>query len=201
MNKEAVPSNHFDEISEQASMTGSTLMSENPLTIVNQSLDLFFKSLKLGRVRGLVDIISDSDDLTVLPMIRQLVQRDILVSLSGNRADLALADLFESVGDGLAEFCNFIGVDPVLQIDLSDNPEILNFYNEIVQHEQVNISDLPIAVVAPGRYREQAESSDAILTVGEIVENTPNRIDMHIHEKRLALGWCDRCGGCFSPFS
>jgi hypothetical protein len=110
-------------------------------------------------------------------------------------------ELFQHAEEGLSEFCGFIGVQPILHIDRIDEPQIVDFYNEVAQRADVKVLDLPLAKVAPEAYQDQAGRLGNIFTMEESPEYTADLINAQIHQKRLALNWCDRCSGAFSPFS
>ena len=196
-----------------SSIATSKLLTKNAWETLSESTDLFFKSLKLGRVRGVVSIVGftnsgTQNDSEQLQLIRELIKRDILVTISSgeavdiNRAGMIGLDLFQSAGDGLAEFCDFIGIKPILNIDRTiDKSDILDFYNGLAQRAAVETSDLPTAAIAPGRYLEEAECPGTIFTMEDDPTTTADLVDEYIHDKRLNVQWCDRCGGCFSPFS
>ena len=203
MNKETHQSDQASDIIEKSIL--STSLNENSWAALSQSQDLFSKSLKLGRVRGVVDIIIDTPDHSeYIQLIRELIQNDILVTISGSKtAESSLlgmmdADLFQHSEEGLSEFCGFIGVQPVLEIAGIDESEIVNFYNEAAQRADVKIEDLPVAQIAPQGQTGQLKN---IFAMGKNPMDTAELINAQIHEKRLALNWCDRCSGAFSPFS
>ena len=203
MNKETHQSDQASDIIEKSIL--STALNENSWAALSQSLDLFSKSLKLGRVRGVVDIIIDTPNHSdYIQLIRELIQNDILVTISGSKTEeigsvgIMDSDLFQHAEEGLSEFCGFIGVQPVLEIGRTDESEIVNFYNEVAQRADVKIEDLPVAQVAS---QEQTGMLKNIFTMEKNPVDTAELINAQIHEKRLALNWCDRCSGAFSPFS
>jgi hypothetical protein len=110
-------------------------------------------------------------------------------------------ELFQHAEEGLSEFCGFIGVQPVLHIDRIDDPQLIDFYNEVAQRADVKVLDLPVAKVAPEASQEQTGRLQNIFTMKKNAGYTADLINAQIHEKRLALNWCDRCSGAFSPFS
>ena len=212
MNKEVHPSEQLSDIIGESLISISTPLTQKSWAFLYQSLDLFFKSLKFGRVRGVVDIIDTPhhrhrDDSEYIQLIRELIQHDILITISGCKtvetspAARIPSDLFQYAGDGVSEFCDFIGVQPILHINRVDEPEMVDFYNEVAQRAGVKRLDLPVATIAPGRYQEQTGSFGNIFTMEKGPGNTADLINAKIHKKRLALNWCDRCGGIFSPFS
>ena len=213
MNRDAQPVDLSIENSGLSSITTSNLLNKNSWEILIESTDLFFKSLKLGRVRGVISIIGvpnsgNQDESEYIQLTQELIKRDILVTISSNETVVVNnsgsigPDVFQSAGDGLAEFCNFIGIQPVLYIDSTINKSnILDFYNGLAQHAAVETLDLPTATIAPIRYQEQTEGYGTIFTMESDPAKTADLIDEYIHDKRLGIQWCDRCGGRFSPFS
>lgn len=206
MDKAAHSSEQLSDIIETSLLSTSTPAAQNSWATLSQSLDLFFKSLTFGRVRGIVEIIAPpnsdhKDGCGYNQLVRELIQHDILVAISGNRTADTNPELSQYAGDGLSEFCNFTGVQPVLYIDRIDAPETIEFYNKMAQRAEVEIFDLPVVTVAPSGQPEQTGNFGNIFTMGEDTGNTADLINAQIHEKRLALDWCDRCGGAFSPFS
>jgi len=212
MNKEVQSSEQLHHIIEKSLISSSTSLTQNSWATLVHSLDLFFKSLTFGRVRGVVHIIDspdhrDRDNSEYIQLTRELIQHDILVTISeDNTVETSTAGmvdqaLIQYAGDGLSEFCEFIGVQPVLHIDRINAPEIVDFYDEIAQRAGVDLLDLPVVTLAPGRYQGPTGSAGNIFTMEKDIGNTADLINVQIHDKRLALNWCDRCGGCFSPFS
>lgn len=206
MDKAAHSSEQSSDIIETSLLSTSMPEAQNSWATLSQSLDLFFKSLKFGRVRGIVDIIvppnhEHKDDSRYNQLIRELIQHDILIAMSGCRTADTDPNLFQYAGDGLSEFCDFTGAQPVLYIDRIDDPEVIDFYNKVAQRAEVQIFDLPVVTVAPDRHQGQTGNFGNMFTMEKDTGNTADLINAQIHEKRLALEWCDRCGGAFSPFS
>jgi hydroxylamine reductase (hybrid-cluster protein) len=201
------------ENSRLSSITASTLLNKNYWETLSESTDLFFKSLKLGMVRGVVSIVDvptsgRKDDSGHMQLAQELIRRDILVTISPcetggiNPAELADPDLCQTAGDGLAEFCEYIGIQPVLHIDGSINEtDVLGFYNGLARHAAVEASALPAATIALCRQPSQAERSGTLFIMEDDPAKRADLIDEHIHNKRLGVQWCDRCGCHFSPFS
>nr|WP_319495069.1 hypothetical protein [uncultured Desulfobacter sp.] len=211
MNKETHQSEQSSDIIEKSILSIS--LNQNTWAALSQSQDLFCKSLKLGRVRGVVDIIIDTqahtqkDDSEYIQLIRELIQNDILVTISGSKTvesgllGMMDQDLFQHAEEGLSEFCGFIGVQPVLDTGRIDESEIVNFYNEVAQRADLKTEDLPVAQVVPEASQDHPGRLGNIFTMEKSPEDTADLINAQIHEKRLALNWCDRCSGAFSPFS
>ena len=213
MNKTVQSAEQCPEVSGRFSFAPLNLSAQDFRDTLSRSSDLFFKSLKLGRVRGLVGIVNapnaeHAKDSGYIQLTRELIRRDILMIISStntfeiNETGRTGSGLFENAGDGLAEFCDFIGIQPVQYIDGRINiSELYDVCHGLAVHEAVALSDLPAAAVAPEDYQEQAGSPCQVFTMTDNPETTADLIDGYIHDKRLSLGWCDRCGGCFSPFS
>lgn len=212
MSRDAQPLDLSTENSRLSSITASTLLNKDCWETLSESTDLFLKSLKLGMVRGVVSIVDVpaagcKDDSGYMQLAQELIRRDILVIISpcgtaGMNPAQADPDLFQSAGDGLSELCDFIGIRPVLYIDGTlDQADVLDFYNGLARHAAVETSELPAATIALRRQPAQAERPGTVF----IMEDDPVRgadlVDGQIHDKRLGLQWCDRCGCHFSPFS
>lgn len=190
-----------------------TLFNKNSWAMLRESIDLFFKSLTFGRVRGIARIVDfpnagSGNDLRELQLIRELIGRDILVTVSGfepmdiSKTEITGPDLLHSAGDGISELCDFIGINPVLHIsDAGDSADSLKFYTELAQRAAAALSELPFAVISSGPHGDQTERVGTFFTMGKDPLETADAVDTDIHNKRLGVSWCDRCGGRFSPFS
>lgn len=205
------------ENSELSSIQAADLLGKSSWERLNARIDLFFKSLTLGRVRGIVSLVdfpleseSGNDRLSAyLQLIQDLNNRDILVMLPScmsrdiPETGMLGADFFKGTGDGLAEFCDFIGIKPVLYIDsgVVQESDILDFYGELAQRASATMQDLPLAAIASGPDSEQSAALGRVFSLEDDPAGTVDLVDLYIHNKRLAMQWCDRCGGHFSPFS
>ncbi|WP_158950626.1 hypothetical protein [Pseudodesulfovibrio cashew] len=176
---------------------------------LSESMGVFFKSLKLGRVRGIVGIVGSAssdgqDGAGQTQLIQELVSRDILVTLFGYEAgglNRAKSDFSQHADEGLAELCDFIGITPVLYMDGAETEAAPHdFLNKLAQLAGVDASDLPTATIVPGRSRDTRGLGERF-TQEDDPAATADRVDLHIHDKRIGVQWCDRCGGRFSPFS
>jgi hydroxylamine reductase (hybrid-cluster protein) len=213
MNRDVQSVDFSTENGGPSSIINSNLLNKNSWEIIRESIDLFFKSLKLGRVRGVAGVVDfptsgSGNDSGYIQLAQELINRDILVIISGcgnvdmNRAGMTGADFFQKAGDGLAEFCEFIGIHPVLYTDSAiAGSDILDLYNGLAQHAEVAVSDLPAAAITQGRYPVQTGSSGTFFTMEDDPVKTADLVDEHIHYKRLGIQWCDRCDCRFSPFS
>ena len=198
-----------------SSIPAADLLGKSSWERLNARIDLFFKSLTLGRVRGIVSLVdfpleSGNAKLSLyLQVIQDLNNRDILVMLpSCMSADVTEtgtlgADFFKGTGDGLAEFCDFIGIKPILHVDsrVVQESEILDFYGELARRASATMPDLPLAAIASGADAGTSAALGRVFPLEDDPAGTADIVDLYIHNKRLGIPWCDRCGGHFSPFS
>ncbi len=213
MNREITSVDLSNENNDLPTIGAAQFLQENSWEILQESIEILAKSLKLGRVRGLVSIIdfpsADSEHQSnYIQLIQELMNRDIIVSIFSsetvhiNNADFMESDFFHCAGDGLAEFCDFVSIQPLLHVENAINAyEVKAFHENMAKAVAVNITDLPVAVVASNWQQLQDECNGAFFALGDSPEKTADIIDAHIHDKREAVQWCDRCGGRFSPFS
>lgn len=213
MNKEVLSSDHSPGADCLSSTLDLHLSARDVLQTLSDNASLFFKSLTLGRVRGVVNLIlsvpaQSSTDQAYVQLIAELIKRDILVTIAPLRAaDLdapifSTPEIFEHTGDGLEEFCGFTGITPVLYLfDTPGRFQMSDFYNQIIRQAEIDPAQMPVAELIADGNQEQALGFGTLFTMEDDPEKTADLIDRHIHEKRLAVQWCDRCGGCFSPFS
>ena len=196
--------------------------------ITNDSPEIIVKALKAGRLRGIACVLGcsnsafmNSSHLTHL--IQALLKRDILVTISGCSHQTAFKDgqleteNYNSVGDGLAEFCGFLEIAPVLYVgSCVDTSRITALSKTLAHYSNHKEHELPIAAVTPQLCRPHqdicgahshthpkssikdralaglSEIYDTIFTFIDNPENTIENVDSHIHKKRLQLNWCDR---------
>lgn len=198
---------------EMSPVNTSNLLNNNIWETFTDSADVLVKSLKLGRVRGIVDIVNFPDfksqgysDYVVL--IQDLVSRDILVTVSGfensemDTAGIMESDLSEQADEGLVEFCNFIGIQPILYIPRdTEQAAITAFYNDLSLNAGIQSTELPVAAITYGEFKAPSETFCKTFKMENSPVETADVIDHHIHDKRTEVQWCDRCGGRFSPFS
>lgn len=179
--------------------------------------DLLVKALRLGRIRGVVGMFAQNErlfehELVCTSIAKDLIQRDILVVVAGditmemNRAGLIRKDAIDLAGDGLAEFCDNLGVQPILAIGCGENPSrFRDFCSLLARNAGANDHDFPVAAIV----RECCQDETDVLGLYDIAGNPvsymdadPDEIgdliDGYIHEKRLNLAWCDRyhCSIC-----
>lgn len=186
--------------------------SNEALQRCSESVDIFTQSLNFGRVRGIVAIASCSKSekrgSDYLQLVQELINRDILVITSGcaaakmQEAAQIGPNNFRWAGDGLAEFCEFINIQPVFYAgSFADNSDVADFYNKLAQDIDAKIEDLPIAVIMSQDYSKKRKVPGTLFSMEEDPVKTADAVDLYIHNKRLELQWCDRCGTNFSPFS
>lgn len=196
-----------------SSVPTTDLLSNTHWENLTGATTIFHKSLELGRVRGLIWIFDfpgtkDEDDSSILQLIRELITHDILVATCTNSTAATLkeeimgTDFFQHTGDGLAEFCDFVGIPPVLSpISAANTSGVLSFYNELAQLAGLSEADLPTAVIAPPQHHGYIENIGEQFHIQQEPAQTAELVDHYIHSKRIKAQWCDRCGGRFSPFS
>jgi len=183
---------------------------KNFLEILDNSTDIFSKSMKLGRVRGIVCLCDPAsfgakDHGELMRVARELINRDILVILPGGNAGedgMMPTEFFQDTGDGLAEFCDFIGIAPVVRLGLeADAQPLADFYGRLAAACGIAPTDLPTAAVAGLPFADHDDRLGSLFTLAGNAQETADLVDRSIHDKRERIEWCDRCGGHFSPFS
>lgn len=140
------------------------------------SLRPLLGALADGLIRGIVAVVGctnnrNGHDTTVIPLVRELVSRDILVVNAGcvssavqieGLASTAAADL---AGPGLRTICKALGVPPCLNFgSCVDIGRIGVVVTAIAAEMGVDPSELPIAVSAP-EYLEQKAVADGFFAV------------------------------------
>jgi len=173
---------------------------------------IFFNALKVGRVRGVAclfglgDVLSEHGPVHV-SLVRELIKRDILVVVSDcttvglEDAGLLGEDGYAAAGQGVVEFCDYLDVDPVLNIgNCVERARLADFCTALAEEFGLEASDLPFITIANGEFLNGAEGLDLLsfascLDAGHDVDSAmvSNLIDAHIHAKRLKLAWCDQC--------
>lgn len=211
-------------------MEQQTVFPNEAATMVGGGMpDMLGKALSIGMVRGLVGIVDDAvpeggHGGVAAGLARELIRQDILVVVAGRAAgSLGQAGLLtpaaaEAAGSGLAEFCDHLGISPVLPVDGDqDGAQLLTFFAALAAALGVGIADLPAAtsLAADPSPRERASGHGptagglvaelsraglpAISGTGTLAGPDPVRvaeaISDHITAKRLALGLNDRFDG------
>lgn len=148
--------------------------------LVIDNLDIFYKSLYLSRIRGIAMFDGDVETFSGSSnIIKELLKRDIWVNISGKINKDLEEEFVNSAGDGLVDFCDYLNISPVLNIDNQRDNWINEAYSELSEKCKCELKDLPIALIA-GKEMDR----DFIATV--------EKADDHIHQKRLNLNWNDR---------
>lgn len=125
-----------------------------------------------GRIKGVVGIVGCNNPRTPqdafhVSLAEELIKNDILVVSTGcaagafAKAGLLLPEAAEKAGPGLREVCEAVGMPPVLHAgSCVDNSRILVACCEMVREGGLgdDISDLPVAGVAPEWMSEKAEA-------------------------------------------
>lgn len=169
--------------------------------------DIFAKALRLGRIRGIVILFTEGPGLPSEPMYvqltRELLKGDILV-VACNCAYKTINTVGSSVqgltGDGLAEFCDYLDIVPVMELDgFQDLMQFERFCAQISIHSEVGFELLPAAILMHKWSTRAMDSISLYDANGNNVfagegdyKRATDLIDMHIHEKRLSMSWCDR---------
>jgi hydroxylamine reductase (hybrid-cluster protein) len=171
-----------------------------PWKLCIENGDVFFKSLGFGRIRGIAALptgVAPSTEL--IPLAQELIKRDILVVLSDSAAaDVEKAEqndpaLFEQVDSGLLDLCEFIGINPVLYMNLEiDGPAMRDFYAQQVDLIGGGIDTLPLTEMVWQAGPAQEPVYGTVISMGSDPMENADRLEDCIHEKRLALNWCDR---------
>lgn len=173
---------------------------------------IFAKALQLGRIRGIVGLFSSPEctageiSVEVAELLAELLKRDILIVTFGftaatiENSGLSLSELLECAGEGLAEFCSNLDIEPILTMGKEDNTERFEqFCTLIGENAPIQSSDLPAATMV---ITSPATSSNGLTLYtlqgvpvtgsNEAVTVNADHIDSYIHEKRLSIPWCDR---------
>ncbi|WP_269523230.1 hypothetical protein [Coraliomargarita parva] len=186
----------------QESMNATVEGDRKPWRPSTEFSDVFYKSLQFGRVRGVVTLFSgnhDSSEAPFLALTQELIQRDILVAVTGRLAEdfeaagLLGEDAFDYAGEGLAEICDYIEIMPVIALEGTEHDaDSAELFTLLSGQSSKELKGLPFVGMAtaidgvlPGAY-------DRVFTMASDVQQTTDSLDDYIHEKRLALGWSDR---------
>jgi carbon-monoxide dehydrogenase catalytic subunit len=123
-----------------------------------------------GRILGLAGVVGCSNpkvphDQSTAELTRELIRNNVLVlqtgcaALSGAERGLMVPQAADEAGDGLREVCAAVGMPPVLHCGACvDNSRLLTAASGVVAQGGLgeDISDLPLAGVAPGWMSEKA---------------------------------------------
>lgn len=171
-----------------------------PWKLCLENGDVFYKSLEFGRIRGIASLPSGAAPAAeLIPLAQELIKRDILVVLSGRAAaDVEKAEqdnpaLFEQVDSGLLDLCEFIGIHPVVYMDVeTDGPAMLDFYAQQAELANVGIEALPLTEMTWQAGAVQEPAYGTVLSMGSDPMENADLLEDCIHDKRLAREWCDR---------
>ncbi len=125
-----------------------------------------------GRIKGVVGIVGCNNpripqDSFHITLAEELIKNDILVVSTGcaagafAKAGLLLPEAAEKAGPGLREICETVGIPPILHAGACvDNSRILVACSAMVREGGLgeDVSDLPVAGVAPEWMSEKAEA-------------------------------------------
>lgn len=163
----------------QPMLAETTLVARNAIwEKCIESVDIFAKALKYGRVRGIIALTPPTDSSkntpgTSVTLIEELLQRDIMVVLFGTSQMSGESN--ELADNGLAEFCDNLDIPPLLEMGGNeDRARFQEFSSLLAQNVAAEIDTIPV------------------VTLEENLAGNANTIDEFIHEKRLKLAWCDR---------
>ncbi len=207
----------FTDVSDSSNTEGCAIIDgvnflnykDDALETCTESADLFFKSLQLGRIRGIVTIAGStgSSDGDHIELLKELIKDDMFVITYGypveeiEKAGLAGSGAFKWTGDGLSEFCSFLNIAPVIHTKGMKNPAIADFCSSLAVHVSGDAAVLPLAVIKSHDQQNDTAVPGAVFSMAGDPVKTADQAHEHIHNKRLELGWSDRCGTRFSPFS
>ncbi|EFL50037.1 putative carbon monoxide dehydrogenase [Solidesulfovibrio fructosivorans JJ]] len=200
----------------------SVFPGETVITAGGGMPDKLGKALSIGMVRGLVGFV-DGDAPeggaggVLAGLARELIRQDILVLAAGDaacamgQAGLLAPSGVAEAGSGLADFCDHLGISPVLRMDEGpDGASVLDFFTALAAALDVEIADLPAAASLAAGVGGQAMAgglaaalsragvsavSGAASLVGPDPAKAAEAISEHIKAKRLALGLNDRFDG------
>ena len=166
-----------------------------------------------GRIQGVVGIVGCNNarctqDKYHNYLTKELIARDYLVvqtgcgALSTAKCGLMESEAMELAGEGLKSICETVGIPPVLHLgSCIDNSRILTVVSDMVREGGLgdDISDLPIAGVAPEWMSEKALSIGAYFAAsGAYVafsgEPIPVESSPEVKEE-MTNGWQEKYGG------
>lgn len=171
-------------------------------------VDGLVKALPIGLVRGVAAIVGHdaagtASDSSLAGLVRELIGHDILVLAAGTAAPamasigLTEASGLDEAGAGLAQFCAYCDVPPVLPTG-DDTPlgSILDLCARLANGLGGPLADLPVAVVL-GTPDGAADALEAVFGPGVRPETdtAADAISRRITARRLALGFNDRFDG------
>jgi carbon-monoxide dehydrogenase catalytic subunit len=153
-----------------------------------------------GRLRGVVGVVGCNNTKTVhdynhLTLVQELLKHDVLVVTTGCSAHcLAKNGLLDpeqglaSVGSGLREICEAVGIPPVLHVgSCVDNSRILTACVEMVKEGGIgkDLSELPVAGSAPEAMSHKATSIGLYVVASGITVHFHPPFQVHGSKKVL----------------
>ncbi|RJP21556.1 MAG: anaerobic carbon-monoxide dehydrogenase catalytic subunit [Candidatus Abyssobacteria bacterium SURF_5] len=153
-----------------------------------------------GRLRGVVGVVGCNNTKTVhdynhLTFVQELLKHDVLVVTTGCSAHcLAKHGLLDpevglnSVGNGLREICEAVGIPPVLHVgSCVDNSRILTACIEMVKEGGIgaDLSQLPVAGSAPEAMSHKATSIGLYVVASGITVHFNPPFQVHGSKKVL----------------
>jgi hypothetical protein len=189
----------------------SSYASESVWQSCSESIGVYLRALRAGRLRGMVTLVgcndADADQLNA-KLVEELLQRDIWIAVSDcatetmDNKGITGFDAIDFAGEGLAEFCDNLDVPPVVQIRAgAGNEQLVNLYEMLAEQSGVEITNLPIAAIVPEhslltstnlQSSGLADIYGTILTIKSDAMETADFIDAQIRKVRRAIQWCDR---------
>ncbi len=142
--------------------------------VVNSNIDVagtvkpLADCLASGVLRGAVGIVGCNNpkkvhDESMIQVIKHLIANDVIVVATGcaaqaaAKAGLMCRDAKDLCGGGLYRVCELTDIPPVLHLgSCVDNTRILTVVGEVAKHFDLDMSDLPVAGIAPEWMSEKA---------------------------------------------
>jgi carbon-monoxide dehydrogenase catalytic subunit len=169
-------------------------------------------AIAAGRIRGLAAVVGCNNarvthDAPITQTVRQLIQNDVLVAVTGCAATGAAKfgylrpEFMEEAGAGLREVCEAIGIPPVIHLgSCVDNSRILTVLTQCATEGGLgeDISDLPAVGICPEYMSEKALSigSYCAASGAYVLFGLPSPVSGSEAVVDLMLeGWMDRFGG------
>jgi carbon-monoxide dehydrogenase catalytic subunit len=169
-------------------------------------------AIAAGRIRGLAAVVGRNNarvthDAPITQTIRQLIQNDVLVAVTGCAATGAAKfgylrpEFMEEAGAGLREVCEAIGIPPVIHLgSCVDNSRILTVLTQCATEGGLgeDISDLPAVGICPEYMSEKALSigSYCAASGAYVLFGLPSPVLGSEAVVDLMLdGWMERFGG------
>ncbi|MEW6546297.1 MAG: anaerobic carbon-monoxide dehydrogenase catalytic subunit [Bacillota bacterium] len=154
--------------------------TEAILAALGGTLNPLLDIIKAGTIKGIVALVGCNNprvpqDVGHVTIARKLIAEDVLVvetgcaAIASAKAGLLLPEAAELAGKGLAGVCRALGIPPVLHMgSCVDISRILTVAAAIANALGVDISDLPVAGVAPEWMSEKAVSIGAYVVASGV---------------------------------